>query len=365
MQKLKILLYKSTIENVKDYNMNYLIGEFVSELYPDISHKVYSLSKEFADDYVIEGYAGNNGILNAAVASGDTNHVIKLLKNKLVNPSINNNKTLKLACEHGNFNVVQILLEDDRINPFAIFSTDHYSESPIMKANKECHFKIVEILLMDKRFDKLDNLYKNIYVNDILENASINGNINMVQYIVDKYPDCIPKWNDYIIDEYYEYRYLYCAKDYLNILKIILTHPNFDIDGFNDSYVGAIHEAINNDDIELLKVLLLKYGMPIDGCEISIAVRNNNIEHLKLIIAYQDIDFNEYEYEPTETDIYIACTFQNLDIIKLLIEIGRDPSINNNQAYYYALNNNMNEIAEYLLTDKRVADTIINKRRRY
>jgi hypothetical protein len=92
--------------------MNYLIGQFVSELHPDISHIIYSLSTEFADDYTIEGYAGNNGILNAAVALGKTNHVKRLLDNKLVNPSIDKNKTLKLACKYGNFNLVEYVVKD-------------------------------------------------------------------------------------------------------------------------------------------------------------------------------------------------------------------------------------------------------------
>ena len=83
----------------------------------------------------------------------------------------------------------------------------------------------------------------------------------------------------------------------------------------------------------------------INYAEINSAISNNNIINLKLLLAYNRINLeDDYDIDPRRTSIYIACTFNNIEMIKLLLNIGRDPSLNNNEALYYAIKNNNFEI---------------------
>ena len=353
--------------------MDYLTAQLVAGCFPQkTSIQLFSLCKEFATDPIIEGYAANNGILNGAAAVGNINHVKKLLQNKMINLTITN-KPIRLACEYGHINIVKILLDDNRMNPFDITSDDYndeYIECPIMVANENCHFDIIKLLLNDVRYNDLDNWSYKKYVNDILHNASINGNINMVQFIVEKFTVCRPRWDDRIIDNYKNNRYIHpkCAKDYLDILQTILTHPNFELDPDNinhhhNSYYTETIDASGNDT-ELLKVLLLLPNKNINYAEINSAISNNNIINLKLLLAYNRINLeDDYDIDPRRTSIYIACTFNNIEMIKLLLNIGRDPSLNNNEALYYAIKNNNFEIIQLLMLDSRVINTMNNNNR--
>ena len=351
--------------------MDHLTAELVAECFPkDTSRQLYSLCKEFATDLIIEGYAGIYGILHAAVAVGNTNHVIKLLQNKMLNKMLDTmfyNKLIKLACEHGHIDIIKILLVDNRIDPFDVESDDDYMQCPIMLANENFHFDIVKLLLNDTRYNNLDRWYYEEYINDILYNASENGYINMVKFVVENYPFCIPKWNDIIIDKYKNNRFidLNCAKDYLDILQITLSHPNFRLntaDVNNDNfYYNELNEASENDT-ELLRVLLLIPNIIVDEHEINHAVTNNNIENLKLLLAYDGINLDrEYDTDPTRTSIYIAGTFNNIEMIKLLLTAGKDPSLNENEALLYALENNNLEISKLLMSDTRVINIMYNE----
>ena len=48
-------------------------------------------------------------------------------------------------------------------------------------------------------------------------------------------------------------------------------------------------------------------------------------------------------------------------MIKLLLTAGKDPSLNENEALLYALENNNLEISKLLLSDTRVINTIYNE----
>jgi ankyrin repeat protein len=82
-----------------------------------------------------------------AVQYNMTKRVIDLLRNKNINPSLNNNNAISYAAENGFYNIVCILLNDPRVDPS---DNDNYT---IKYAAQQGHSEIVKVLLRDKRIN--------------------------------------------------------------------------------------------------------------------------------------------------------------------------------------------------------------------
>lgn len=92
---------------------------------------------------------------------------------------------IRVASEHGNFNLVKLLLEDSRVNPSAI------SNESIRLASENGHFNIIQLLLADKRVDPSDE--HNTAVVEAMKNCHIDVvNLLLTNYMVCKYLH--PKW---------------------------------------------------------------------------------------------------------------------------------------------------------------------------
>lgn len=111
---------------------------------------------------------------------GHLERVKELLKNG-VDPSINNNWAITTACAYGHANIVEMLLQDERVNPAdqnntAIRSASYFGNANIVKllllngrvdptvdwnaairrASARGHKKVVEVLLQDGRVEATD-----------------------------------------------------------------------------------------------------------------------------------------------------------------------------------------------------------------
>ena len=97
---------------------------------------------------------------------GDVENVKLLLKDQRLNPSIYNNWAIRIASKIGEIDIVKLLLNDKRVNPSI------NANIAIKMAFQNKHFDIVNILWQDQRVKdalKIDDkeLYNELIKNDI------------------------------------------------------------------------------------------------------------------------------------------------------------------------------------------------------
>lgn len=85
------------------------------------------------------------------IEKNDVENVKSILKDKNLDPSEENNWSIKIACQYGYIDIVKLLLADKRIDP----SNDN--NWSIILAAQHDHIEIVKLLLNDKRVDPSDN----------------------------------------------------------------------------------------------------------------------------------------------------------------------------------------------------------------
>jgi hypothetical protein len=81
-----------------------------------------------------------------AILNRQKNDIVELLKN--INPSFSNNRSIIMACEKGYYEIVEILLRDNRIDPSV-----SNNRAIVVAENTSENFNITEMMLRDLRVD--------------------------------------------------------------------------------------------------------------------------------------------------------------------------------------------------------------------
>jgi hypothetical protein len=98
----------------------------------------------------------NSYKLHAPVCCNQSDLVKTMLKDPTIDPSYNGNILLILAIQHNHINIVNILINDPRVNPFAGIKPILYS------SNRYIYTDILECLIMNDRV--LDKINLNYYI---------------------------------------------------------------------------------------------------------------------------------------------------------------------------------------------------------
>ena len=89
--------------------------------------------------------------------------------------------------------------------------------------------------------------------------------------------------------------------------------------------------------------------------EFEVAIGNNNIQKVKLLLKEPSVDPTDRDYD----FIFYASKEGYADIVKLLLEDGRaNPCILHNSSIRYAFKNNHNDIVKMLWETKNVKKTL-------
>jgi len=110
-------------------------------------------------------------LLEEAVDEGDVT-LVDLLIQTGVDPSANDNWTIRAASKHGHLSVVNRLLQDERVDPS---SQDSYA---ILLASKYGHLSVVNRLLQDERVDP------SATSNLAIQYASERGHLSVVEQLL-------------------------------------------------------------------------------------------------------------------------------------------------------------------------------------
>jgi len=266
----------------------------------------------------------NNWSIKRAVEAGNVDIVRLLLSNPRVDPSDENNYAIITAAENGHIEIVKLLLNNPRVDPserdnWAIRSAamnghleivkllltyqrvdpSSFDNHAIQLAAENGHLEIVKLLLNDDNVDPSDN------DNHAIQEAAMNGHLEIVKELLnDDRVDPSDK-NNYAI------RYAAC-NGHLEVVKLLLTDPRVDPSD-NDNW--AIRYAAKNGHTEIVKLLLNYSGPPLPK-----NMRNYQHKH-----AIRSI-YSRFRVNPSDDDnlaIKWAAYYGHLEIVKLLLKDQR------------------------------------------
>jgi ankyrin repeat protein len=119
-----------------------------------------------------------------------------------------------------------------------------------------------------------------------------------------------------------------------DVVKILLEHPDIDINKKSIAEETPLWVAARNDCEEVAR-LLLEHGADINLADylgqtpLYIAVRNNSEEVINILLTYSSVNINQADNNG-KTPLMIAIKHDNFEAAKLLLEYGADINLKDN-----------------------------------
>jgi len=127
--------------------------------------------------------------------------------------------------------------------------------------------------------------------------------------------------------------YIACHLGHLEIVKLLLNHPQIDVNSTNDHHQSAFFVACSNRDLPLFQLLLenprVDPNLPDqdDQSALYIACFDGNYDFIKLLLASERVDVNQTNAN-SETPFYRACERGHRQIVRLFLESPREIDMN-------------------------------------
>eukprot|EP01084_Bolivina_argentea_P149005 260384_1 len=248
---------------------------------------------------------------------------------------------LYIACRKGSLECVKYLLSNNGI--FINETENEFGETPLSIASltEYGHTDIVEMLISHSnrmKQNKMDHGILDIDKSDIkgftaLYVASQNNHTFIVKLLLQNGADTnatntignAPLW-------------IAALRGHVEVVRVLLSHPDTDIDYQNLNGITALYIACENNHIEVVKLLLhptnfisdnVRKGVNVnlakhDGCTpLWVASSKGNIECIELLIKY-----NAKIDTPNTTDgatpLFVACQQGKKKAVELLLAANAD-----------------------------------------
>jgi ankyrin repeat protein len=220
--------------------------------------------------------------------------IVKLLLN---DPRVNINSSLQIAAVNNNIDALKLLLSNGTL------IRDNNYNNAFASAALNGRFDAVKLFLND-------GIDPNVEDGEPLINA-IGGNyLDIVELLLDHGADPSIRDNTPII--------ISAERGRVEMVKLLLSNENF----------------VKDDDFDYLLVTV---------------VIENNTEMVEILLDEGGADPNIEDGEPL-----IKAAAGSLEIVKILLDHGADPSLNGNKALIEAIDNGKIEIVKVLLNDDRI-----------
>ncbi|AVP88060.1 hypothetical protein phytr_11350 [Candidatus Phycorickettsia trachydisci] len=230
------------------------------------------------------------------------------------------NTPLYGAVVDGHYNIVKLLLSHDEIE---CNTETYYNNTPLTLAAQNGHIEVLKILLAHQKVKITDETWPRI-----LFNAAKNEHLETVKFLLP-----ISQITSDTLGAIFA-RTAEFGKD--NIIKLLLTYDELEINNAKIWGVPAIHMAAANNRIKVLKLLL-------DCREIDVNIKNSSGEtalhraassgHIKvtqMLLSHKKADLNSKDLKGI-TPIQAALKNNNTDIMKLLREYGANFNVLNDK----------------------------------
>ena len=250
-------------------------------------------------------------------------------------PSKSNYYLLKecIKCHHNNFYnyILENFQSGDDQNELKILikSLKYYNFAYI--EDKQIGIALYKDLIRFDYFPIVDILLKN-------EDIDINQLYECQHYVR-------VNWHGMRIDGYDRETALYIAAlaGRIEIVKLLLSYESIDINKYSHIYnhdesmkisATPLHCAINNDNLEIVKILLDDKRIDAhiyltnnkswpERTPILLAVSNENLAMTKLLLTYDKVDPNYSNHCSNPLPLLLAVDSENIEMIKLLLNCGK------------------------------------------
>jgi hypothetical protein len=306
-------------------------------------------------------------LFNYACMKGNVKKIEFLLKDKEVNPSINDNEIIQKVIHSGSHKSIAVLLNDPRVDP-----NINLQENIELAVENKKH-KNLKIIMSNEKFDNTINIssaidktinYQGIKIFDILttnnnfEKGSFSYRLSgkIFRHGYKQFAESIIKNKDIEILDYFEtglkysISYGYASTAFLLIDRL----RNEGILKFE--HLETIFREGDSSYLEYLISLDLDDDIWARGVERSI--KNNKVAFLKLLLKK-----NKIQKKYLENNDYLFYAIENRyeELFYFLFkDCNLDPSENKNNFVYAARNGNLN-IMKTLLNDNRVDINTVNR----
>lgn len=200
------------------------------------------------------------------------------IKTNISDPTVHDNKAIRLAAKYGNTDIVEILLQDDRVNPSALNNYAMY------QACINSRHEILDLIVNDKRFDDstLGTIYQSMSIaknNHRIIKSFLTSNITFGYHHLVHH--CFPP--------------IFIAnirRCNLDIVKIIMENRNCSVYINENDFCIGIQEAIYYGHIDIVEYLLnlgiVSYTYE-DNIFLSVAINHKKFDMIKLLLSNNQV----------------------------------------------------------------------------
>ena len=264
-----------------------------------------------------------------ALRSKNMETITKMIQ---TDPTFDSQYMLRYACVEGEFDILDLLLQDPRVNPSINDNT------PIKYASERGFTNIVERLLRDPRVDpSAEKQYA-------LKEACKNNHIETVNVLL-RHPRVDPSVDDQVLLR------RACMYSQTGLVRVLLQDPRVDPSVKNQI---CLHNAVTTKNIELVQLLLR--DARIDPSKdhmhvVKTAIEKGYVEILEMLLQDPRVDPSIHDQHLLRHAIMKG---KNTIVQTLLKDRRVDPSVDNQWALRTAIGSNDPQLLEILLTDDRV-----------
>ena len=242
--------------------------------------QVNKLVRQTTLQYIID-HDGENHFWFCTWCAYHGQHLILIEVLEYINPCM---CAIEFASENQHLNIVQLLLNDERVDPSS------HNNQAIRSASKNGHHEVVQLLLTDSRVDpSADDNYA-------IQIASENGHLNIVQLLLNDEPVDPSSYDNYAIS--------YASENgHHEVVQLLLTDSHVDPSADNNY---AIKKASENGHLKVLQLLMCDSRVDPsanDNYAIQIASENGHLNIVQLLLNDERVDPSSHNNQAIDPQV--------------------------------------------------------------
>lgn len=312
VRKLQVL---ETLEFSEYLSLNDLCILF--NVCKNVPLKLYYFKKQYQQkkyDYIFE-------FLNLKVQESMTTRLFEKVFYEFPLPNINNIKDIRgktlimKISERGYSKFYRIIASVPKLN---LYNGHKYGYNLLHSAAESCNLEFLKLILNDNKFNINQ---KTKCGKTSFHLAVIVGNKECIQYLLEICQHIDINDSD---SEGFSALHIAINNKRLDLVKLLLEDSSIDINIRDNSGNTPLHLACKDSYIEIVQYLLSRPKIDINNMNNSnntplhIAIEYKHFEIAKYLIEFKDIELN-YQNSNGNTPLHLAVKYNNVEFVKILV----------------------------------------------